>query len=75
MACENTHTHLFKRKFACEFEPHHDHTSHPEEQDVVARLQQRAWIEHAQVLVLGHTKTPHTLQKCHLIGLRAEIVR
>lgn len=45
-------SHLFERQLASQFEAHHHHTSNPEEQDVVARLQQSAGVEHVQVLGL-----------------------
>lgn len=31
-------SHLFKGQLAGQFEAHHDHASHPEEQDIVTRL-------------------------------------
>lgn len=45
-------SHLFERQLASQFEAHHHHSSNPEEQDVVARLQQSAGVEHVQVLGL-----------------------
>ena len=36
---------LREGEFISEFEPHHDHTGHPEEENVVASLQQRVWVE------------------------------
>lgn len=45
-------SHLLKGQLAGQFEAHHHHTSNPEEQDVMARLQQGARVEHVQVLGL-----------------------
>lgn len=45
-------SHFFEGQLASQFEAHHHHTSNPEEQDVVARLQQGARVEHIQVLAL-----------------------
>lgn len=44
--------HLFEGQLASQFEAHHHHTSNPKEQDVMARLQQRARVEHLQVVRL-----------------------
>lgn len=44
--------HLFEGQLASQFEAHHHHTSNPEEQDVMTRLQQGARVEHIQVLGL-----------------------
>lgn len=43
---------LFEGQLAGQFEAHHHHTGDPEEQDVMARLQQSARVEHIQVLGL-----------------------
>lgn len=45
-------TYLFEGQLAGQFEAHHHHASHPEEQDVMACLQQGAGVEHIQVLCL-----------------------
>src|SRR4029434_303456 len=54
-----THTRLFEGQLSGEFQAHHDHACHPEEQDVMTGLQKGAWVEHTQVLCLRE-KT-HTL--------------
>lgn len=61
--------HLLERQLAGQFEAHHHHASDPEEQDVVARLQQSARVEHVQVLRLrvGGQKT-HTQIKIKKIN-------
>ena len=46
------HAHLLEGQLAGELEAHHDHAGHPEEQDVMARLQQGAGVEHIKVLGL-----------------------
>lgn len=45
-------SHLFEGQLASQFEAHHHHTSNPEEQDVMASLQQGAGVEHIQILAL-----------------------
>lgn len=55
-------SHLFEGQLACQFETHHHHAGNPEEQDVMARLQQGAGVKHLQVLILEPTTT-NTLGK------------
>jgi hypothetical protein len=37
-------------KLVRQLQPHRDHTSHPEEEDVVACLQHTCWVEPLQLL-------------------------
>lgn len=46
----HTATHLLEGHLARELQPLHHHACHPEEQDVVACLQQRGGVELGQVL-------------------------
>lgn len=41
--------HLSEGQPAGEFQAQHDHPGHPEEEDVMARLQQRPRVEHTQI--------------------------
>ena len=41
--------HITERHIAAEPQPHHDHTSHPEEDDVVARDERRRRVEMAEI--------------------------
>lgn len=54
-------SYLFEGQLAGQFEAHHHHTSNPEEQDVVARLQQGAGVEHIQVLGLKEDRKEQCL--------------
>lgn len=61
-------SHLFKGQLACQFEAHHHHAGNPEEQDVVARLQQGAWVKHLQVLGLeGRPQTQILSVDCNYV--------
>lgn len=60
-------SHLFEGQLACQFETHHHHAGNPEEQDVMARLQQGAGVKYLQVLILeGRPTTTNTLGKITL---------
>lgn len=58
---ELNRAHLFEGQLACQFEAHHHHASNPEEQDVMAGLEQSARIEYVQVLGLYRR-----LQQCYI---------
>lgn len=53
--------HLFEGQLASQFETHHDHTSNPEEQNVMTRLKQGAGVEDIQVLGLKPRTTNHNI--------------
>ncbi len=58
-------SHLFEGQLAGQFEAHHHHTSNPEEQDVMARLQQGARVEHIQVLGLKENQIATFMMEKH----------
>lgn len=43
-------TYLLEGHFVCELQTHHDHASHPEEQDIMTRFQKAARVERGHVL-------------------------
>lgn len=72
-------SHLFEGQLASQFEAHHHHTSNPEEQDVMARLQQGAGVEHIEVLSLNelimemNKLTEATKQHCLNVRFSTEL--
>ncbi len=50
-------TDLFERQISHQLESHHHHPGHPEKQDVMPRLQERAGVETLQLTCLVTTAT------------------